>query len=322
MPQRQPFAGVPAGALQEAMNAAEDMQDIMGIYPSSIGARSNETSGKAILARERQGDVSNFHFIDNLARAIQYAGRVLVEIIPSVYSPRESIRILGEDMKEEVVQLTQEAGGADDEGINGQDKLYNLSVGRYDVTVSTGPSFATQREETREALIEIMRNIPDSAQYIGDVLMEHMDFQGADKVSKRLQMLLPQAVRDAENDGDAMPPEAKMALAQSQQQVQQMQQQMQELIGRLQQSEQAVNDKTQETQARAANDARRLDLEERKVAVSERDMDLKEAIAEHNADVDLVDQENEAVKTAYEITNAEYPNEEAYGPPDDRDIDI
>ena len=113
-----------------------------------------------------------------------------------------------------------------------------------------------------------------------------------------------------------------MALAQSQQQVQQMQQQMQELIGRLQQSEQAVNDKTQETQARAANDARRLDLEERKVAVSERDMDLKEAIAEHNADVDLVDQENEAVKTAYEITNAEYPNEEAYGPPDDRDIDI
>ena len=96
-PQRQAFAGVPAGALQEALNANDDMKAITGIFDSSLGARSNETSGRAILARERQGDVSNFHFLDNLNRAIQYAGNCLLEIIPSVYSQEETIRILGED---------------------------------------------------------------------------------------------------------------------------------------------------------------------------------------------------------------------------------
>ncbi|MCK5444935.1 MAG: hypothetical protein KAI73_04880, partial [Rhodospirillaceae bacterium] len=149
-PSRVPFAGVPAGVLQESINSNDDMKAITGIFDSSIGAQSNETSGKAILARERQGDVSNYHFIDNLNRAIAYAGRVLVEIIPSVYSAQESVRILGEDQKQNVINLTQEAGGAFQKGIDGQPELYNLTVGKYDVTVSSGPSFATEREETRE----------------------------------------------------------------------------------------------------------------------------------------------------------------------------
>jgi hypothetical protein len=54
-PMRQGFAGVPAGALQEAMNAADDMKSIMGLFDASLGARSNETSGRAIMARQREG---------------------------------------------------------------------------------------------------------------------------------------------------------------------------------------------------------------------------------------------------------------------------
>jgi len=110
-PQRNAFAGVPAGALQEAMNAADDIKAVTGIYDAAIGAKSNETSGRAILARQRESDVSNFHFIDNLSRAIQYAGKVLVEIIPAVYSPRQTIRILGEDMTEKVVKLVGSNNG-------------------------------------------------------------------------------------------------------------------------------------------------------------------------------------------------------------------
>jgi hypothetical protein len=41
---------MPAGALQEALNANDDMKSILGIYDASLGARSNETSGKAIAA--------------------------------------------------------------------------------------------------------------------------------------------------------------------------------------------------------------------------------------------------------------------------------
>ena len=207
MPQRQPFAGIPAGALQEALNASDDMKAITGIYDSSLGARSNETSGVAIMARQRQGDVSNFHFIDNLSRAIEYAGKVLVEIIPSVYSRRQTLRILGEDRVESVVKLAlQPQGVATASFENGEERLYDLSVGVYDVDVQVGPSFGTQREETRQFLIEILRAIPSAAPLLGDVLMEHMDFVGADKVAERLRMMLPAPIQQAE--GIAPPPPA------------------------------------------------------------------------------------------------------------------
>lgn len=190
-PQRQPFAGVPAGALQEALNSSDDMKAIVGIYDSSLGARSNETSGRAILARQRESDVSNFHFIDNLAHAIAYAGRVLVEILPAVYGPSEVVRILGEDGKEDVVRLTQEHG----EIVDGEQRLYNLSTGVYDVSVTSGPSYQTKREETREFLMELMRQVPGAAQFIGDIVIKQFDFDGADEVAERLKMLLPPQVQ-------------------------------------------------------------------------------------------------------------------------------
>lgn len=203
-PQRQSFAQIPAGALQEAITANEDIQAITGMYPSSIGARSNETSGRAILARERQGNTSNFHFIDNLARAIRYCGQCLVEIIPEIYSERDSIRILGDDMKEKVIRLTQEQGG--EIGPDGKPLLYNLSIGQYDVTVSSGPSYATQRQELQEVLMEIMSKVQGAAPVIGDLLLETMDVPGAEKVAKRLHAMLPPQVLAAESGQPATPP--------------------------------------------------------------------------------------------------------------------
>ena len=277
-PQRQAFASVPAGAMQEAMNSNEDMQAITGIYPSSIGARSNETSGKAILARERQGDVSNFHFIDNLSRAIQYAGKILVDIIPSVYSERETIRILGEDQAEEVVQLTQEAGGSLEEGMTGDKKLYNLSVGRYDVTVKTGPSFSTQREETRETLIELMRAVPGAAGVVGDALLEHMDFQGADRIAKRLKAMLPENIRSLEDEkisGSDNPEAAALQaqLDQGRQQMQQMQQQGQALTKEL---EQVKNDKSADAQLKQVE----AQLKGKELELKELEMQIKLAEAQ------------------------------------------
>lgn len=197
-PHRQEFAGVPAGVLQESLNANDDMKSVIGIYDPSLGARSNETSGKAILARQKEADVSNFHFIDNLARAIRYAGELLVEIIPHVYTDRQTLRVLGEDQKEQIVKLAQSGNPEGQVDPNGKRVLYDLSVGKYDVEVKTGPSYGTQREETRETLIEIMRAVPQAAQYIGDMVLEHMDFQGADKAARRLQMLLPPQIQKAE----------------------------------------------------------------------------------------------------------------------------
>lgn len=205
MPTKVPFAGVPAGSLQEALNSSDDIKTVTGIYDASIGAQSNETSGKAILARERQSNTSNYHLLDNLNRAIEATGKLLVELIPAVYSDRQTVRILGEDMKEEVVKLSMEDGGSNQIGEDGKRELYNLSVGQYDVKVEAGTDYATAREEMRETLVEIMRSVPGSAQVIGDLLAENLDMVGADRLSERLKMMLPPQIQQAEGIAPQQP---------------------------------------------------------------------------------------------------------------------
>ncbi len=304
-PQRQMFAGVPSGALQEALSAAEDMKGITGIFDASIGARSNETSGRAILARERQGDVSNYHFIDNLSRAIRYCGQILVDIIPHVYSERESIRILGLDQKENVVKLGQQ----EDAQRNG--RLYDISVGKYDVTVSTGPSFGTQREETREALIEIMRQVPEAAAYLGDVLLNHMDFVGADKVAKRLGKLLPPEIQEMEKEefaGSDNPEAAQLQqeLEQLKQETQQREQQVMQEVQKIQQENEALKtDKQiemQKMQSEAAAKMKELQLKEveltAKVGLPQREQQRQQRQWEY-------DRQTESSKQTFEASQNE-----------------
>lgn len=228
-PQRQEFAGVPAGALQEALNASDDIKAITGVYDASLGARSNETSGRAIQVRQREGDVSTFHFIDNLTRAIRHTGKVIIDLIPKVYSTPRIVRILGEDGKPQTVKVNQEPD--ENEAQENRDaaiRIHDLRVGRYDLAVTSGPSFTTKREEAATQMIELIRSYPDAAPIIGDLLAKNLDWPGADEIAKRLEKMLPPGVRDDETGG--IPPEA-------QQQIQQMAQAIQELGQRLQEAE-------------------------------------------------------------------------------------
>ncbi len=188
VPQRVPFAGMPAGALQEALNAQDDMKAVMGIYDASLGARSNETSGRAIMARQREADKGTFHFIDNMARAIQSAGRILIEIIPSLYSTRRTIQILGDDERQRVERVTAEAG-APPSAEDPEGKIYNLAAGKYDVTVTVGPNYQTQRQQTVDAMTELFRANPASAEVLGDIYVKNMDWPGSDKAAERVQVL-------------------------------------------------------------------------------------------------------------------------------------
>lgn len=210
-PQRQPFAGVPAGALQEALSAADDMKAVIGIYDASLGARSNETSGRAIMARQREGDVSTFHFIDNLSRAIRHAGRIIIDLIPKVYSNKRIVRILGEDMKPKNVQLApgeaQEAPMGEEDEQAEINRVFDVTVGKYDLIVKSGPSYSTLREETRTELIEIIRSVPESASILGPMYLRHSDWPGAEDAADQLEK------------GAATSPEAEQRMADMQQQL-------------------------------------------------------------------------------------------------------
>ena len=189
-PHRQPFAGVPAGALQEALSASDDMKSIMGLHDASLGARSNETSGRAIMARQREGDVSTFHYIDNLSRAIRHAGRVLIDLIPKVYSTPRIVRVLGPSGDPARVAVNgRPPGGAP--AHPELERIFDLGAGRYDLTVRTGPSFTSRREEAATQMMELIRAYPQAAPVIGDLLAQNLDWPGADEIAARLKGMIP-----------------------------------------------------------------------------------------------------------------------------------
>lgn len=190
--------------------AGQDLSEVTGIYPTQFGAPSPEQSGRAILARQTQGQVSNFHFMDNLAQAIRYAGRILIDLIPHIYSGPRIMRILGEDGEHEMVPVNGMQGS-----FRGEETSIQLDAGRYDVAVSMGPSYLSRRQEAAAQLSELMRASPQLATVIADLYVRNLDVPGGDQIADRLQKLLPPQIRPPD---EKQPPPQVLA-----QQVQQLQ---------------------------------------------------------------------------------------------------
>lgn len=266
MPQRQGFTGAPIGEMQLAMQANEDIKATMGLFDASLGARSNETSGRAIRARQMEGDVSTFHFIDNLTRAIRHCGRVLLDLIPKVYPTERIIRVLGQDMRPQNVQISPQAQQmmqqaqesaqqeaiafaqqfaeqerlaayqhALQERLANIQRVYDVTAGKYDLTVKVGPGYSSQREETRAELVEIIRSVPGSAQVLGPMYLRNSDWPGADEAADKIEAAMAQANGGGEN-----------------QQVQALMAKVQQLEQENQQIQNANGLKVQENQIKAA----------------------------------------------------------------------
>ena len=167
------------------------------MYDASLGARSNETSGKAIIARQMESDNATFHFIDNLSRGIRHAGRILIDLIPQVYSVPRVLRIIGQDGEPDMRPVNQEIRTEERNPLTGEIeeivKIYDLTSGRYDLTVSAGPSFASMRQEAASQMIELIRAYPDAAPIIGDLLVKNLDWPGADEIAERMQKAMGMA---------------------------------------------------------------------------------------------------------------------------------
>ena len=239
IPQRQPLDGGQAlGAISQALAASDDIKASLGMFDAALGKQSNETSGKAIMARQRESDTSTFHFIDNLARSIQHAGRVIVDLIPAVHTPGSIVRVIGESGKVATAKIeTQQPGmpkpqygpldddlpEADEYG-NPIDHVFDFNVGRYDVTVESGPSYTTQRQESREILTELMRSAPMLGEIAGDLLIKNFDIPEAEEIAKRIKKKI-----DAQ--GGELPPEVTEMIAKGKEELARLTEENQKLKG-------------------------------------------------------------------------------------------
>lgn len=202
-PNRLSPPSIPTGLANEALQTSDEIKATTGIYDASLGARSNETSGRAITARQRQGDVANFAFIDNLSRALRILGRQLVDLIPKIYDTPRIVRILGHDASEKWVQLYEPY----EDPKTGKILIHDLQVGKYDVTVDTGPSFTTRRTEAAETMMEIIRAAPALASVTLDIVADSLDWPNKEKFVERIKKTLPPEMRDGDDDKQPSPEE-------------------------------------------------------------------------------------------------------------------
>jgi hypothetical protein len=198
-------------AIQHADN---DLHSTTGLYDASLGAPGPEQSGKAILLRQKQGDSATFAFQDALPTALKHAGRIILQWIPVYYDAERVVRIVNPDGTSKTVPINQPY--QNDQGFI---RVFDLTVGRYDVAIGTGPSYDSMREEAAQSILQLVQAQPELMNVVGDLLVACFDWPMAKEISERLKKMLPPQLQDQQ---EANPQILATKLQHSQQMIEQL----------------------------------------------------------------------------------------------------
>lgn len=216
MPKREAPPVMSPGYMAALQLSSDDLKAVTGIYDASLGARSNETSGRAIMARKQEGDVANYDYADNIARAIRRVGEIVNRLIPEVYSNERQIRVLGEDGAEKYVEINRlqldpqtnqwVSMSGSYVGPDGKTfEVYDITQGKYDVTISTGPSYTTQRMEALDAFLQLAQGQGPMAMLAQYGMLKSMDTPGMDEPMEAMRRLLVMQGLLQPEEGDQPP---------------------------------------------------------------------------------------------------------------------
>lgn len=272
-----------SGYVAMVQMSQQNFYNLSGIFPASLGQASNEKSGKAIIARQKESDVSTFHIHDNMARGQRIGGAILGDLIPLIYDASRTVNSKKYDGTHEQVTINKQHKGAD-----GKLKNYDFSKGKYAPIVTTGPSYTTKRQEAVESQIQLAQAYPQIMQIAGSDIVRNFDWPGSDVISDKLKILeQTQFPQLAEEDNQDIPPQVAAQMQQMQQVIEQAGQQIQAMQAELESKQADTQIKMAEVQAkqgdyqlkaqqqqldanesqrRAALDAEELRLEEQKLA--------------------------------------------------------
>lgn len=209
-PMRNMLNQVPTAIFEQIGVAKQAVSDAMGMYKPDVGDIGPERTGAAILLRQKPGDISTFVFLDNQRRGIAHTGRIIDSMFADVLDTERDETIIGEDDQEAVVKINTTARRAMDaiskkpgfySGMDidqlqslGDDNalIHSMEDGKYSVSIDTGPSFTTQRQEAADRLDRLIMAYPKLMDLAGDVIMGLHDFIGAQTIAARLKKTVPE----------------------------------------------------------------------------------------------------------------------------------
>lgn len=211
-------ADVPVALIQSAQIFKEQMNSLAGFMFDPAAVDAKNISGKALNARATQGQIATFNYPDNMGKAMKYTWQILIDLIPKIYDTERSVRILGPDGAEKFVKVNQK------DPVTGR-MMNDLSRGKYDVVVTVGPNFATQRQEAAEAFIELAGKDEGLMPTAADLVYKALDLPYSDQISERRKAMLPPPIQEMLKSDKPLPPEVQQAMMQVQQQAEMLKQQ-------------------------------------------------------------------------------------------------
>ncbi|MBI1408435.1 portal protein [Acinetobacter baumannii] len=229
-PYRIGAAQPPVGVLNAAESAKVAITDILNMHAPIMGGDSQEVSGVAIGMRQRQSETAQFHLQDNLNKSIRHAGRILLGLYQALYTVPMVRRIIGADGEAKQINLFDKTA----DGV-----LADVTIGRYDVRMDTGPSFNTQREQNFALMMQLLSMNPQLFSLIGDILLQNSPLLNAKEISERIRSTMPPQVL---GKGEQIDPEQAKA------QIQQLDQLVQKMTADIEMLQKEVNDKDKEHQ--------------------------------------------------------------------------
>jgi hypothetical protein len=260
--------------------AANALMLTSGQYQAEMGAPSNERSGVAINARQRQADNATYHYVDHLAQSVRYLGRMIIDLAPKIYDTKRVMRIVGEDGTESHVVSDPNSPVAhkevdDDQEFTDADvtAIFNPGVGEYQVVSDIGPAFATRRQEAFNAISQIMAHNPQFMAFAGDIMWKVSDFPYADELEERFKAMLPPQVKNA----DGPPPE-----------VQQMQQQAQQMHAAATQTIQQAGQQIAQLKQQLADQQRDQDRKDAEMKMRLMTMEFEQKLKEYQAETSRI----------------------------------
>lgn len=184
-----------SAVLTEAQMSVSDIRDVTNRHEASMGQQSNEVSGKAISARQRVSELGDVVYINNMNMALAEAGKVINALIPTIFDTYRTVKITGEDDEELLQAINGDLG----------DETPDITKGKYDLTYTTGPSYATKRQESVDLMMTLMNTMPQMGNVLADIIVRNMDIPGAEEIEERLATLLPPGMLNPER----LPPARK-----------------------------------------------------------------------------------------------------------------
>ena len=222
---------VPQTLLMQFQRGSQDIREIIGISETEQ-LQGRDISGKARRERRMEGAAAAFVFFDNLAQATEQSGRVVLDLLPTVYGEYErTVNVKKPDGRTETLVLNKQQG---------EEIKNKITEGDYDVEIDTGASFAVQKEVALEFFQQTIAANPQTFNLIADLWAKNLDVQYMPQIADRFKTLVPPQIIAQEEGKPAPAPQPSPQEMMMQQQLQMQQAEMAEKAKKIQLAEEEL----------------------------------------------------------------------------------